>query len=124
TGSSWPIHITVTDDGVTTRPSRVSAAGQMESWSLSPKGERALFVARGDVFTAPVEKGYTRNLTHSSGAHDRDAAWSPDGSRIAFISDMGGEEEIYTIAQDGLTPALQLTTGGKAQRFAPRWSPD
>src|SRR5256885_12211837 len=43
------------------RPSRISAANQIESIALSPKGERALFVARGDVFTAPIEKGPTRN---------------------------------------------------------------
>jgi tricorn protease len=124
TGQSTPIHVTVTDDGVSTRPSRVSAAGQMEGFSLSPKGERALFVARGDIFTAPVEHGYTRNLTHSSGAHDRSASWSPDGSKIAFISDMSGEEEIYTVAQDGQSKPVQLTNGGKAQRFSPRWSAD
>ena len=124
TGASAPIHVTVVDDGVSTRPSRVSASGQIEGFALSPKGERALFVARGDVFTAPIEHGYTRNLTHSSNAHDRAAVWSPDGSRIAFISDMNGEEELYTIAQDGNSKPVQLTTGGKAQRFAPLWSPD
>jgi tricorn protease len=124
TGQAEPIHVTVIDDGVTTRPSRVSAAGQIEAAGLSPKGERAVFAARGDIFTAPIEKGYTRNLTHSSGAHDRAPAWSPDGSKIAFISDMSGEEEIYTVAQDGLSKPVQLTSGGKAQRFRPRWSAD
>jgi len=91
---------------------------------LSPKGERAIFVARGDVFTAPIEKGPTRNLTHSSGAHDKWANWSPDGSQIAFISDMSGEEEIYVVAQDGSKPAEQLTRGGTAMRYAPEWAPD
>ena len=71
TGKDWPIHITVTDDGLNSRPSRVSAAGQVEAFGLSPKGERALFAARGDIFTAPTEHGYTVNLTHSSNAHDR-----------------------------------------------------
>ena len=85
------------------RPSRVSAADKIEDVrSLSPKGERALFVARGDIFTAPIEKGPTRNLTHSSGAHDKWPAWSPDGAKIAFISDMSGEEEIWVVAQDGI----------------------
>ena len=60
--------------------------------------------ARGDIFTAPIEKGPTRNLTHSSGAHDKWPSWSPDGSQIAFISDMSGEEELYVVPQDGLKP--------------------
>jgi tricorn protease len=123
-GKADPISITVPDDGLARRPSRVSAANNIESYDLSPKGERALFSARGDIFTAPIEKGPTRNLTHSSGAHDKWPTWSPDGSQIAFISDMSGEEELYLIAQDGLKRPVQITTGGQAMRYQPEWSAD
>ncbi len=118
------ISITVPDEGLARRPSRISAANQIESVGLSPKGERALFVARGDIFTAPIEKGPTRNLTHSSGAHDKWGSWSPDGSSIAFISDTTGEEELYVAPQDGLKPAAQITRGGSAMRYQPEWAPD
>jgi len=118
------IAIQVPYDGLYDRPSQVSAAGNVEDWALSPKGERAVFVARGDIFTAPIEKGPTRNLTRSSGAHDKWARWSPDGRRIAFISDKSGEEEVWLINQDGTGKPEQLTTGGKAMRYAPEWAPD
>ena len=121
---SSPISITVPDDGLARRPSRVSAAGQIESVGLSPKGERAVFSARGDIFSAPIEKGPTRNLTHSSGAHDKWPSWSPDGSQIAFISDMSGEEELYLVPQDGLKAPEQITRGGKAMRYQPEWAAD
>jgi tricorn protease len=121
---STAIPIAVPDDGLWKRPSRVPAAAQMEDAALSPKGERALFTARGDVFTAPIEKGAVRNLTGSSNAHDKWARWSPDGSKVAFISDANGEEELYVIAQDGSTPAQRLTNGGRAMRYAPEWSAD
>jgi len=123
-GTSTPIAIQVPDDGLSHRPGRVSAAGLIEDFELSPKGERALFVARGDVFTAPIENGPTRNLTHSSSAHDKWARWSPDGARIAFVSDRSGEDEIWSIAQDGSGEPVQLTEGGRAMRYAPEWSPD
>jgi tricorn protease len=121
---STPISINVPDEGNARRPSRVPAVNLIESVGLSPKGERAIFVARGDVFTAPIEKGPTRNLTDSSGAHDKWASWSPDGSQIAFVSDKSGEDELYVIAQDGSKPAEQLTNGGNAMRYGPEWAPD
>jgi tricorn protease len=96
-----PISITVPDDGLARRPARVSAGTLVESGALSPKGERVLFGARGDVFSAPVEKGPVRNLTNTSGAHEKWPRWSPDGSKVAFISDQSGEEELWLVAQDG-----------------------
>ncbi|MBL8152354.1 MAG: PD40 domain-containing protein, partial [Blastocatellia bacterium] len=121
---STPISITVPDDGLWKRPSRINAAQYMEDYSLSPKGERALFCARGDIFTSPIEKGSTRNLTHSSSAHDKFPRWSPDGSKIVFISDKTGEEQVYIIAQDGSTPAEQMTTEHKVMLYEPEWSSD
>jgi tricorn protease len=93
-----PLSISVPDDGLNRRPSRVFAGNLIFSTGLSPKGERAVFEARGDIFTAPIEKGVVRNLTNSSGAHDKFPAWSPDGSSIAFISDKSGEEELWVVA--------------------------
>ena len=123
-GTSRPISITVPDDGLAMRPSRVAAADLIEDAELSPKGERALFVARGDVFTAPIENGPTRNLTRSSSAHDKWARWSPDGRRIAYVSDATGEDEIHLIDQDGSGDPEQLTSGGRAMLYAPEWSPN
>jgi tricorn protease len=123
-GQSKHISIQVPTDAVAMRPAQVSAAGQIEGFALSPKGERAVFVARGDIFTVPIEKGPTRNLTNSSNAHDKWARWSPDGAKIAFISDLDGEEELYLINQDGSGKPEELTHGLKAMLYAPEWAPD
>ena len=121
---STSIRVFVPTDGLATRPSQMNVGSQVSGFDLSPKGERALFVARGDIFTAPIEKGAPRNLTRSSGAHDKSPEWSPDGRWIAYISDASGEEEIYIVPQDGSGPAQQLTNDGKEMRYSPRWSPD
>jgi tricorn protease len=123
-GKSTKLNINVPDDGVYKRPRVVNAVQFLENVALAPRGERVLFGARGDIFSAPVEKGGTRNLTHSSNAHDKFPRWSPDGSRIAYISDRTGEEEVWVEAQDGLSQPEQMTTGGNAQRYAPEWSGD
>jgi len=124
TSQSRHISIEVPNDGVAMRPAQVSAAEQIENFSLSPKGERALFVARGDIFTAPIEKGPTRNLTNSSNAHDKWARWSPDGAKIAFVSDLDGEDEVYLVNQDGSSHPEQLTHGFQAMLYAPEWAAD
>jgi tricorn protease len=118
------LSIEVPADGTTTRPQTVNAADNIESVALSPGGERVGIVARGDLFSVPVEHGITRNLTQSSSAHDREIAWSSDGKRLAYVSDRSGEEEIYVQAQDGSEPANQLTSGSTARYYAPRWSGD
>ncbi len=128
TGQARHLSIEVSGDGLDSRPSQVSAAGQVEGAALSPKGERAVFVGRGDIFNVPIEKGVTRNLTRNltrtSSAHDKRARWSPDGRRIAFISDQSGEEEIYLVDAQGAGKPEQVTSGGKAMRYTPEWSAD
>ncbi len=123
-GKATKLSITAPDDGIHMRPSRISAAKNIEDAELSPKGERVLFVARGDIFTAPVEKGPTRNLTNSSDAHERWARWSPDGKKIAYVSDKTGEDQIWVIDQDGRSAPEQLTSGLAEMIYAPEWSPD
>ncbi|HEX3848051.1 MAG TPA: S41 family peptidase [Steroidobacteraceae bacterium] len=118
------LSITVPADATIARPHPVNAADNIESMVLSPGGERVAIVARGDVFSAPVEHGVTRNLTHSSTAHDREAAWSADGKRIAYVSDGSGEEEVYVRPQDGTGPAEAVTDGSTHRYYAPRWSGD
>jgi tricorn protease len=123
-GAPRRLRIDVPTDGLASRPSQINVGNQVADFDLSPKGERALFVARGDVFTAPVEKGAPRNLTRSSGAHDKSAAWSPDGRKVAYISDRSGEEEIWVVNQDGTGRPEQLTANGDMMRYRPTWSPD
>jgi tricorn protease len=123
-GTDTKLAIQVPDDGLAMRPARLAVERNIEDFALAPAGERALFVARGDVFTAPIEHGPTRNLTNSSNAHDKWARWSPDGRQVAFISDRSGEDQLWVIGQDGLGAPRQLTTGLVGMLYAPAWSPD
>ncbi len=122
--SDRALAIEVPNDGTAARAQTVNAAETIESEVLSPGAERIAVVARGDVFTVPVEHGVTRNLTHSSDAHEREAAWSSDGRRLAYVSDRGGEEEIWVQPQDNSAPGAPLTSGSTARYYEPVWSPD
>ncbi len=107
-----------------TRPRWKQVDGYVTGFDVSPTGQRALVVARGEVFTIPKEEGPSRNLTRSSGARDKDAAWSPDGKTIAYLSDSTGEYEIYLVDPQGRTEAVRFTQHEGGYRHTLRWSPD
>ncbi len=94
------------------------------TYDISPDGNRMVIGARGDVFTVPAKHGPTRNLTHSPGVHERNAAWSPDGRWIAWVSDESGEDEIWIRSQDGVGAGRRLTTGADTYKYGIDWSPD
>ncbi len=117
------VPVVVADDLVSGRGKVVKAGGRVTNYEIAPDGQRALFGARGDVFTVPAKFGNTRNLTMTSGVHERSSKWSPDGRTIAFISDRSGTDEIWLVDQAGGEPR-PLTTGGDTYKYAISWSPD
>lgn len=118
------IPVYIADDQVVARAELVKVAENITDFDIAPNGARALFTARGEIFTLPAKNGNTRNLTRTSGVHERNAVWSPDGRWVAFVSDKSGREEIYIIPQDGSGEAIQLTFNSDCYKYAPIWSPD
>ena len=118
------ITVNINNDFTTGRDELKDASKNINSWAVSPDGKRVVFGARGDVFTVPAKAGITRNLTTSSGVHDRNVEWSPKGEFISFISDRTGEDEIYIQNQNGLEDAIQLTFNSETYKYNPIWSPD
>ena len=102
--------VTLRGDFPWARPHWEDVAGALQQPALSPTGKRAVFEARGEIFTVPAEKGDVRNLTRTPGAHEREADWSPDGARVAFLSDRTGEEEHdegpESVVEQAVPPAL------------------
>ncbi|RPI26448.1 MAG: S9 family peptidase [Acidobacteria bacterium] len=89
----------------------------VQEWSIDKNKSTA------NLWLVDVPSGKTRRLTAAS-AGDRDPDWSPDGSRIAFVSKRGDDEV------DALY--IMRTDGGEAERIVelpyaittPRWMPD
>ncbi len=119
-----PVSIQIKSDMLNTRPALRHVEGIISNYALSPSGVRAVFEARGEIFTVPASKGETRNLTNTPGIREQRPVWSPDGKYIAYYSDKSGEMEIYIRAQDGTGEETRLTTDGNVYRFGLLWSPD
>jgi tricorn protease len=94
------------------------------SGTISPKGDRAIFDARGDLYSVPAEKGVTVNLTRTQGIREMYARWSPDGKWVSYVSDKTGDYEIYLMDPKQKKPTVKLTTDLNVWTFPPSWSPD
>jgi tricorn protease len=118
------IRVGVVTDEMTLRPRTARVEKLVQNASASPSGKRAIFEARGDLFTVPAEHGAVVNLTRSSGVAERSPTWSPDGKTIAYWSDRSGEYELTLRPADGSGAEKKVTSLGPGFRYTPYWSPD
>ncbi|HEX2644534.1 MAG TPA: hypothetical protein VHU81_16170, partial [Thermoanaerobaculia bacterium] len=124
TGQSRQVPVTVSGDMPETVPYFHNVVPDIQTAAISPAGKRALFSARGDIFTVPATEGEIQNLTATPGIREMDPAWSPDGRWVAYLSDRSGEYEVYVRPADGTGAERRVTTDGDIWRFPPVWSPD
>ncbi|MBI3207707.1 MAG: PD40 domain-containing protein [Candidatus Solibacter usitatus] len=124
-GKTQQVNIGLSGDLAEVRPRLEKAQKWIRNAHLSPSGARAVFEARGEIFTVPAEKGNARNITNSETSAERDPAWSPDGKWIAYFSDASGEYKLHLSPQDGIGEVKKISLGNPPSFFyEPTWSPD
>ena len=124
-GKCEKVNITLSDINLASRPEFRAVSGR--ATTMSPDGERALVLARGEIFSVPAQNGAVYNLSNTPGAHERDAAWSPDGKWIAYFSDKDGEYQLYLLATENLAApekAKAVTSFKDGYPSSPKWSSD
>lgn len=118
------VYIEVKEDNAGSRTVLKNAADMIRAYDISPDGVRIAFAARGDIWSVPAETGIARNLTASSGVHERNVEWSPDGQYIAYISDETGETEIFIADPLGKEKPVQISYNADTYKYGAKWSPD
>ncbi len=90
--------------------------------SISPNGKEIAFAYKGDIYKVSTTGGVaTRLTTHE--AYDTTPMWSPDGSKIAFVSDRYyGSRDIYVMNANG-GAAKRVTTHSTSESIL-AFSPD
>lgn len=123
-GVTRPLEIDLAFDAPQAQIAWKDASKTITAQAISPSGLRVAFSGRGDIFTVPVEKGDTRNLTDTDGVKETSVLWSPEGDRIAWLSDPGDGVTMKISDQRGLESPreIELEQGPYYELLA--WSPD
>lgn len=118
------ISIHIQADAPYKRQHYIDMASDVRDIDLSPKGIRALFESRGEIFSVPKEKGDARNISNAPGSYEKYPSWSPDGKYISYLSDKNGKYQL--VLQNQVTKAAPeyIDLGGTHFYFQPIWSPD
>jgi len=106
-------------------PERVELAGlgAIEPATAASLDRLAFVHDRNAVSIYRFEVGHPPEALRESSLEDGNPHLSPDGRRIAFESNRGGEDEVWLAAADG-SNRMQLTHGPGIFQGTPRWSPD
>lgn len=98
--------------------------GTWMSTDVSPDGRWIVFDLLGSVYRIPMSGGEAELLTRDAGVsvgyHPR---YSPDGETIAFVSDRGGQNNLWIMDADGSNPRL-VYEDESTKIFEPTWTPD
>ncbi len=111
------------EDKVNNEERQVLTSGASEA-EPSPDGKQIAFVLKGELWTVPTganPNNDTKRLTDDP-ANDNDIVWSPDGKRIAFVSDRGNQPDLYVM--EAATRMVTRLTNDLAAESAPQFSPD
>jgi tricorn protease len=118
------VDIRVPGDFAEVRTKFKNVAQNVQWGDISPTGQRAVFEARGRIFSVPASKGDVRELTEKQGVAERFPVWSPNGKTISFFSDESGEYRmVLRDAQSGSERSLALGLN-HGYFYSPVWSPD
>lgn len=115
------IQVIARSDDKVNNQERLTLTQGIDESEPSPDGKQLALAVRGDIWLLPIAGGEAKRLTDHP-ANDNDILWSPDGTKIAFISDRDRQSDVYIL--DVRTRAITRLTNDPETEGHPLWSPD
>lgn len=105
--------------GLATGQGKADFTGEPARWiqnpALSPDGKLIAFTHRGQIFLTDNDGGLAFPVSPAD-AYSHSVVWAPDSKRLAFASDVNGDDDVYVADFSG---KLQRMTYSSAKRFRP-----
>ena len=98
------------------------AIGDGDAPVVSPRSDVVAFIKGNQIWTAPIDGSAPAKALFTARGENGDPRWSPDGSRLAFVTNRGDHSLIGVYAND--STAITWLAPAFARDRSPRWSPD
>lgn len=110
--------------GLATDQGKADFTGEPARWiqnpALSPDGKLIAFTHRGQIFLTDNDGGLAFPVSPAD-AYSHSVVWAPDSKRLAFASDVNGDDDVYVADFSG---KLQRMTYSSAKEVPTSFSPD
>lgn len=116
------VNLDLNSDRIWMRPQRIDATTFAGSTSITPTGKRLLVETRGQIVSVPVREGEVRLWKAIPGARLQLPVMSPNGKKVAYVSDETREQQVWVADADG-SNAIQVTKDSGRQILNLSWSP-
>jgi tricorn protease len=113
---------------------RVDVSGGADEIALSPDNEQIALVCAGEIFAmkASEDEPYAYDISQST-ARDWQVTWAPDSKSLVFVSDRGGNQDLYRVSPAdtsesrlarSLRVKIERLTDDPSEEWRPKFSPD
>ncbi len=100
----------------------LSTQSRAEGFAISPAGDYMAVDYHGEIVVTPTEQGVgEKNQITNSAWRDRGEVYSPDGRKIAYVSDEGGEQQVWLY--DLTSATRKKLTKSPAEKDNITWAP-
>ena len=107
-------------------PRQLIDSDSAEDASWAPDCSKIVYTKHGSLWVANVDGSGSKRLLQADGGYLAQAAWSPDGTQIAYVRDywdgINGQSQLWMVNADG-SGKTKLSRGDVQERW-PAWSPD